>query len=183
MDLNKVLDENRLVIAEKWLDAVLATYHKDGARFFKKQQDQFANPLGYNARTGLEKMVKAIAQGGGQEVPPELKQFIKLRAVQEFTPAKALAFIYDLKPIILEVCGKESGEVDVNQWLKVEAQIDNLALMVFDLYMAARELIYKVKYDELKSGNAGVAAGGCPSGAVIRKHNAEKMELKVLRDC
>ncbi len=182
MDLNKVLDENRLVIAEKWLDAVLATYHKDGARFFKKQQDQFANPLGYNARTGLEKMVKAIVQGGGQEVPPELKRFIKLRAVQEFTPARALAFIYDLKPIMLEVCAKETGEVDVKQWLKVEGQIDNLALMVFDLYMVTRELLNKVKYEELKSGNAGVVAGGCLSGAAIRKHNAEKMELKVLRD-
>ncbi|VAW35908.1 hypothetical protein MNBD_DELTA03-397 [hydrothermal vent metagenome] len=183
MDLNKVLVENRLVIAEKWLDAVLSTYHKDGARFFKKQQDRFANPLGYSARTGLEKMVKVIAEGGELEVSAELKQFIKLRAVQEFTPAKALAFIYDLKPIMLEVCAKETEQMDLNRWFQVESQIDSLALLVFDLYMAARELIHKVKYEELRSGNAGVVAGGCPSGAVIHKHNAEKMELKVLRDC
>jgi hypothetical protein len=183
MALRKALAENKVVIAEKWLDAILSTYHVDGAEFFKRQKDQFANPLGYSARTGTESTVAQLAKGEVKELPAELIQFVKLRAVQTFKPSEAIGFIYDLKGIVAKVCGADLVVANFAEWQSIEANIDKLALKIFDLYAADRELIYKIKVEEFKSGNAGTANGGCPSGAVIRKHNEEKIELKVIRDC
>ena len=183
MILYELLAENKMVIAEKWLNAVLSVYHEDGAQFFKRQNDQFANPLGYSARTGLEKVIERLASGKPWELPSELIQFVKLRAVQDFSPSKAIAFVYDLKRIIVEVCGQDLVVANFSEWQGVEAELDKLALQVFELYVADRELIYKVKLQEFKSGNAVVAGGGCPSGAMMKKHNEEKIELKVIRDC
>ena len=182
MNLHEALAENKVVIAEKWLDAVLSSYHEDGAQFFKRQKDQFANPLGHNARTGLEKAVERLAAGKSWELPSEFAQFIKLRAVQSFSPSEAVAFIYDLKRIIVKECGKDLLVANFSEWLEIEAELDKLALRTFELYAADRELIYKIKVQEFKSGNAVVAGGGCPSGAMMRKHNEEKIELKVVRD-
>ncbi len=182
MSLRESILENKLVIAEKWLDAVLASYHADGAHFFKKQKDQFANPLGYSARNGLEKMVVLLAKGEESNLPAELIQFIKLRAVQTFKPSEAIGFIFVLKKIIAATCGQDIVSANFSEWQNIESNVDKLAMQVFDLYMADRELIYKIKVEEFKSGNAVVAAGGCPSGAVIRKHNEEKVELKVIRN-
>jgi len=170
MVLREALAENKEIVTEKWLDIVLSAYHEDGAHFFKKQKDQFANPAGYNAKTGLEKAVAGLASGQPWELPPELLQFIKLRAVQSMSPSEAVAFIYDLKRIIVEVCGKDLFSANISEWLIIEAELDKLALQVFEHYVADRELIYKVKVQELKSGNAVVAEGGCPSGAMMKKH-------------
>ncbi len=183
MILRKALAENKVIIADKWFDVILATYHVDGAQFFKRQKDQFANPLGHSARTGVERTVARLAKGEVKDLPAELIQFIKLRAVQTFKPSEAINFIYDLKQIIVKACGKKLVAENFSEWQLIEMNIDKLALQIFDLYVADRELIYKIKVQEIKSGNAGTANGGCPSGAVIRKHNEEKIELKVLRDC
>ncbi|NOX26436.1 MAG: hypothetical protein GXP59_10075 [Deltaproteobacteria bacterium] len=183
MILREALAENRVIIAEKWLDSILTSYHEDGARFFKKQKDRFANPLGYNARMGAERTVERLAAGEVSDLPPELVQFIKLRAVQTFKPSEAIGFMYELKQISAKVCGMDLMAANFSEWQAIEADIDKLALQAFDLFMADRELIYKIKLEEFKSGNAGTANGGCPSGAVLRKHNAEKIELKVIRDC
>jgi len=183
MVLHEAMSENKVVIAEKWLDAILSTYHADGAQFFKSQKDQFANPLGHSARTGAERTVEQLAKGEITDLPAELIQFVKLRAVQTFKPAEAVAFIYDLKRLSVEACGQDLVSANFAEWQTIEGNIDKLALKIFDLYMADRELIYKIKIEEFKSGNAGTANGGCPSGAVIRKHNEEKIELKVMHDC
>ena len=47
MTVEKILFEKKDAIRDRWHQAVLDTYHPDTRRFFKKQKDQFANPVGH----------------------------------------------------------------------------------------------------------------------------------------
>lgn len=172
MSLTGILTENKITLAEKWLDAVLSTYHEDSTGFFKKQQDQFANPLGYSAKVGLEKIVNQLCAGRELEVSAELSQFIKLRAVQTFTPSQAVSFIYELKKIVVAVCGTDKIAGAVSEWLVFEQELDALAMKVFDLYMENRELLCQIKINEYKTGNHVLAGGRCPS-AMLKENKEE----------
>ncbi len=182
MSFTEILIENKIIIEEKWLDSVMTTYPDDSVRFFKKQKDRFANPLGFSARQGLEKIINQLCQDQEVEVSSELAQFIKLRAVQTFTPSQAVSFIYELKKIVLEVCGADTLAAVASGWLEFEQKIDALALRIFDLFMENRELLHQIKIKEYKSGNHLVAGGRCPS-AMMRENKEEKIELKVIQDC
>ncbi len=183
MNFAEILAENKLSILNNWIESVLDSYPADGARFFKKQQDRFANPLGYKARKGLEEVFELlISDQVITELPDELQQFIKLRAVQTFTPSEALAFVYKLKGIVVESCGLDNLMGVGSDWLSFNESVDRVALLVFDQYMADRELIYQIKVNEYINGNHVMARGKCPS-AMMRKNKEEKFELKVIQDC
>jgi len=182
MSLEIIIGENRNAIVGRWVDAVLSTYAKDGADFFKRQKDRFANPLGYHLREGLEKVFDRLYRGGGGvdvEIPPELGQFVKLRAVQTFTPSEAVAFVYELKKIIVDTCGAKALLEAADEWLALEKRVDALALRVFDLYMENRERLFQIKINEFKTGNHVMSAAQCPS-LMMRKNKEEKIELKVI---
>lgn len=182
MGLVEILTENKITIAEKWLDAVLSSYHEDSVGFFKKQKDRFANPLGYSAKVGLEKIVNQFCAGQAIEVSSELSQFVKLRAVQTFTPSQAVSFVYELKKIVVAVCGADKIAGAVTEWLVFEGALDALAMKVFDLYMENRELLCQIKINEFKTGNHVLANGKCPS-AMLKENKEEKIELRVIQDC
>ena len=180
MSLEIIVGENRSAIIGRWVDAVLATYAKDGADFFKRQKDRFANPLGHALREGLEKVFDQLYRGEGEIDPPaELLQFVKLRAVQSFSPSEAVAFIGELKKIVVDVCGAKALLEAADEWLAFDARIDALALRVFDLYMENRERLYEIKINEFKTGNHVMSAAQCPS-LMMRKKKEEKIELKVI---
>ena len=182
--LEEILKKNREAIINRWIDRVLSTYSIDGAIFFKQQKDRFANPLGYSVKDGLAKIFDMLcAPEKIEELPGELSKLVKLRAVQDFKPSEAVAFLYDLKLIVLEVCGHKKIADQPASWLELGAKIDDLALQIFDLYLVYRERVYQIKVNEYKSGNNIAAAGQCPSGAAMRRNKQEKIELSVIRDC
>ena len=184
MGLDEILLENKIAISEKWVEAVLSTYSAEGVRFFKKEADRFANPLGYSAKIGLEAVYEAIRTGQDfEELPTELEQFVKLRAVQTFSASDSVSFVFSLKNVVVEVCGKDLAQrASLKEWFDFEARIDRLALKIFDLYMENRELIYQIKVKEYMSGNHVLAGSRCPS-ATTRNNKEEKIELKVMQEC
>ena len=182
MDFKETLAEKKSKIVHLWIEGVLASYSADGASFFMKQKDRFANPLGFAAKTGLTAVFEQlIGNKPGQVMPPELSQFIKLRSVQTFTPSAAVGFIYQLKRILIEQLGHAALLEAAGEWFSLEAKIDALALKIFDLYMEDRELLCQVKVDEYQKKNDVMNRGCCPSGMAGNKQ--EKIELKVIRDC
>ena len=50
--LQQLLQEKRVEILEKWEDSILSSFAPDAFHIFKKQKDQFANPIGHKVRTG-----------------------------------------------------------------------------------------------------------------------------------
>jgi hypothetical protein len=181
MNFKEELLQNFTSIESKWIDTVMSTYSKDGARFFKKEKDQFANPLGFNVEKGLSKTLRLLVDDQMEELPTEMEQLVKIRAVQTFGPSEALAFVFSLKKIVIEVCGLKSIAECAKDWSSFEGRVDDFAMRIFDLYMKDRERLCEIKIKEYRTGNQGMAGARCPS-SMMRKNKEEKIELKAIQD-
>lgn len=90
-----------------WEDIVLGEYQKDTIRIFKKQKDQFANPVGHKIRVGLAELYDVLCDESDNEVEtPGLEDLLKVRAVQPIAASTAVSFVFDLKPLVEEQCKK-----------------------------------------------------------------------------
>ena len=179
MQLSELLYEKKVSILEKWIDRALADYHEDAASFFKKQKNQFANPLGFNTSNSLTKIFNVLCKDCHiSEADKELEDIIKIRAVQDFSPAQALSFFYDLKLIIRDECiTDESGEV-LQDLLAFESRIDELTIAAFNKYMESRERLYKIRLNEFKRGTHIITDGAvCPS-ALMRQNLQKNKDIK-----
>ena len=86
-----------------------------------------------------------------EEISPFLDKVIRIRAVQDFTPSQALAFIFDLKRLVREELGGEIREGQLSEELRrFEEEIDKVGLLALDIYMKCREEIYEVRVKEVK---------------------------------
>lgn len=152
MKLKGLMKEKKSIILASWFDAIMETYPKDNTGFFQKQGDQFSNPVGHTFTQGIESTLEAIIEGtdlaDGQSF---LNDIIKVRAVQDFTPAKAVDFIFILKKVVKEQLEQEIRQDQIyDEFRKFESQVDDLALLAFNIYMGCREQINQLKVDELK---------------------------------
>jgi hypothetical protein len=154
MDLKDVLKEKRQDIVKAWFESVLSSYHADARGPMRRVQAQFTNPVGFNIAEGLEGLFDALLQ----EVIPDtvstfLDAIIRIRAVQDFAPSDALAFVFSIKKIVREHAGKERlAEPAFQQELAAfDRVVDDLALYAFDIYMRCREKIYDLKAQEARN--------------------------------
>jgi len=90
MKIVEALKENKKEILSVWIDRTLDSYASSS--FFKTSEDKFANPVGANITHGLTSLFNLLVAGvdRGEYYKP-LDQVIRIRAIQEFTPAQAIA--------------------------------------------------------------------------------------------
>lgn len=152
MKFKRLLEQKRSVILQRWLDAIMATYPTDTTGFLKKQKDRFLNPVGHTFSQGIDSIMDTMIAGEGfAEGLPFLDDIIKVRAIQDFTPAKALNFVFSLKTVVREELEKEIRQNELyDELLRFESEIDGLALYAFNVYVKCREQLYELKTDELK---------------------------------
>ena len=159
MNLAHHLSHKRAVLLEKWRDLLFASYAPETAGFLKGGKDRFSNPLAFRLSEGLKGLLEALLTGAGrEEVAAHLDEVIRIRAVQDFAPSQALAFIFLLKDVIREELAKEL-QADARlaaEVLELESRIDGLALIAFDVFMKRREKLYEVRVDEVKSRVSGL---------------------------
>lgn len=156
MDINlkKKLVEQKSAILKKWFNAVADTYPDNTAGFLKKQKAQFTNPVGYTLAEGLDGLYESLLQG---MIPDTVSTFldgiVRIRAVQEFTPSEAVAFIFHLKKIVRQELGSEFTQQQrmIEELAAFDSAIDDLALFSFDIYMKCREKIYELKANEARN--------------------------------
>ena len=149
--LKQHLMEKKPAILKKWFDAVADTYPENTSGFLKKQKAQFTNPVGYTLAEGLDGLFEALLR---EMIPETVKTFldgiIRIRAIQEFAPSEAVAFIFQLKKIVRQELGNEillrPGMTE--ELAAFDSTIDDLALFAFDIYMKCREKIYELKAKE-----------------------------------
>jgi hypothetical protein len=146
--------EKKTAILKKWFDAVADTYPDNTSSFLKKKKAQFTNPVGYNLAEGLEGLFEALLQGVILEkVSVFLDSIVRIRAIQEFAPSEAVAFIFQLKKIVRQEFGNGVLQQQrmVEELAAFDAAVDDLALYSFDIYMKCREKIYDLKANEARS--------------------------------
>jgi hypothetical protein len=148
--------EQEQILAE-WNAAVFAGYPLDTTGFARTKEDQFRNPGGHAIRLALAEVYAAVSGRLSSErlLRDSLDLFVKLRAVQQFTPVQALGVIYLLKPLlrerILPAC-LQSGLLDA--YLEAESRLDTAALLACDLYVAGREQLLEERIGEIKRQHA-----------------------------
>ncbi len=149
----ELLNKNRSVIIEKWIQSVFNTYQQETAKFLNQQKNRFSNPVGHIVTSNIEKIYDEMVNDNDiEKIKLSLNDIIKIRAVQDFSPSQALAFVYSLKEIIFEEVKHEIvDEKKYGELLAIESRIDNIALAGFDLFMDAREKLFQIRIKEVKS--------------------------------
>jgi len=131
------------IVAERWIERTLESYPAEVLPLLGGEQDPFRNPAGHAIKESLNTLARELLGGMDKiAIAAALDALVRLRAVQDFRPSRALRFIFDLRDIVAEVTG------EVPQAL--ESRIDELALMAFDQYMACRDQIAGLRERELR---------------------------------
>ena len=153
MRLENVLEQKKALLLKKWFELIVQTYPADTSKFLKTQKDPFSNPVGKTFSRGLDALLDLLLKGWDSEtVASFLDPMIRIRAVQDFTPAQAVSFIFSLKQVIRDILSKEMKDGRfLNELPLFESKIDEMGLMAFDIYMRCREKIYQLKANELKN--------------------------------
>ena len=163
MNLESLLIEKKSVILERWYCVILERYPSDTGRFLKKNKDRFDNPVAYEFRKGMEGIYEALVHGMDRDnISSFLDRIISIRAVQDFPPSGAIAFIFLLKKAIRDTLELEIRKNGISDELtERESRIDGLALLCFDVYMKRREKIYEIKLNEIKNRAGGLLRRAC----------------------
>lgn len=150
MKLETILTKKREEIIARWVDAVLATYPETA--FMRANSDPFTNPVGGMIKEAAGGLFSALL---GETVDTEaikkaLERFIKIRAVQTFTPSQSVGVIFLLKPILRKDVAPQIQESSLSDYLDLESRVDTLALLAFDLYTKDRETLSEIRIKEIK---------------------------------
>jgi RsbT co-antagonist protein rsbRD N-terminal domain len=158
MVLKDFLVQKKSTILKRWFDRILKTYPQETQRFLQRQKDPFANPVGSTILEGIEGLYDELLKGADlAKAPFFLDTITRIRAVQDFSPSGAIAFIPFLKKIIRDELPRDTGEIHLFEDLgEFERRIDQLTLMAFDIYVACREKLYEIRVNEIKNRSAKV---------------------------
>jgi hypothetical protein len=172
MKIAEALTNNEAEILSLWTERALDTYVS--SEFFKKSLDRFANPVGSNIREALSHIFRLLrADARPEELSKPLDLFIRIRAVQDFTPAQAIAPLLDLKWVVRQIFSKEEAYQHlIPELLPFDRDVDRIILQAFDLYVTCREQLYKARIRELKSGSYILTDSAC-AAAVVRENQQE----------
>jgi hypothetical protein len=152
MGLEKLLVKKRDAIVTEWFDLVAKTYAPDTAQFLKKNTDPFTNPMGGYLSKGLTGLFDQLITGLDREtVRPLLDPIVRVRAIQSFSPSKAVAFVLVVKKIVRKHLAIDFNNKRLSkELLEFEDRVDALSLFAFDIYIQCREKIFELKANEEK---------------------------------
>ena len=140
--------ERRSAIAAAWISATTGEYPDHTSRFLRTEKDPFRNPVGEAFKRGLPLIVDQLLGAMDREqIAAALEPIVKSRAVQDFEPSRALGFIFELKRVIRDQ--QPEGAAAASLAL-IDARVDGVALLGFDLYQGCREKICEIRVGEMK---------------------------------
>jgi len=151
MKLKALLAKQADIIVERWFDAVAAQYPPDTSSFLKNRQDPFHNPVRANTVDALKKMTTALLGDMDPEaVKKAVDPAIRIRAVQRFSAAESIAFIFTVKQVFTSLLEAEFPEFreEKSLWRQYQAldrRVDKVALIAMDVYTECREKLYHLK--------------------------------------
>ena len=155
--LKKILQAHEEDLLNAWFEKMLDSYPKESRKYFRKINSEFTNPVGANLHNSLEELLHTlISDAPNAEIVNEnVNLILRIKAVQEVLPSQAVSFVPALKQVVEHVCGKalKDAKVNVDEWLDFYSDIDTVSLYAFDSYCESRELIYKMRLDQIRQTN------------------------------
>lgn len=153
MTLLDYLREKRDVIIQEWADRIYQTYPLETVGFMRRNPDPFTNPVAIRTMEAVRTMTGELLGDSLESdvVRPAVDDLIRIRSVQDFTPAQAVAVVYFVKTILRELLAKEKKlETYSPELLSLESKVDSLALLAMDIYTQCRDQIYQLRVKEIK---------------------------------
>lgn len=152
MRLNELLKQQESAVKQRWTDLIIATYPAGSHQFFKGQKNRFLNPVGAALWRQVEDLFALLLDGKGQEnVEAILEDFVRMRAVQDYPPSAAIAYVLYLKQAIREVLHEDICRYQLfDELTAIEDRIDGFLLKAFDVYMLSRQKIYEIRENNFK---------------------------------
>ncbi len=153
MKLSKILQEHANSLISGWTEAVFSSYPEKASALLKGNADPFTNPVASMVREAAAALLKALA---GEDIDinatkDSLERFIKIRAVQQFSPSESIGVIYLLKPLLRkEILPLTEKGRAFHDYLELESRVDTLALLAFDMYTRDREKVAEIRIDEIR---------------------------------
>jgi hypothetical protein len=150
--IREMLGARREGLLEAWLARTMDTYPRQAAQHLRAQRDPFRNPVGQALFEALPVLLDAVLGEIDLEAAgPSLDRIIRIRAVQDFTPAEAVGFLFLLKGVIREALEAEGAADAAPSAIRVvEDRIDRLVLLGFDRYTACREQMAEIRVNEAR---------------------------------
>jgi hypothetical protein len=156
MTLRSLLHDKKTTIVKRWLDSTFATYSGETASFLGGTRDRFSNPVGHALRTGTQGIYENLLEGLDPEtVCRHLEEIIKIRAIQDLTPSRAVSFVFLLKEAVRAELGDEVLALAAELG-RFESDVDQVALFAFDVYTRCREKLSELRINEIKRSVAGI---------------------------
>lgn len=164
--------DTRAEVLARWFDRIVEGYPAETARFLREQGDPFANPVGAALRRELGPILDGILDGRDpMELESSLDRIVRVRALQDMPPSRAVGFLLDLKNV-LGVAVEELASADRRV---LGERVDDVLLVAFDVYSRCREQVYEIRVNEIRNRSLKVMerlnswrearAGGPPSDA------------------
>ena len=124
---------------------------------FLHKKHPFGNPVGVGISTALDGLYgELLAPCLGDEVVTRVEGIMRIRSVQDFTPAQAAAVFFLLKPVVHKVCAAELAAGGLDEYLVLESRIDALALMAFEAHSRCREQLFEMRIADFKQRFSGL---------------------------
>ena len=183
MALSKFLQNRKPAILKRWLDGILETYPDETKTFMNRQADRFMNPVGYTINSEIGNLYQELLDESDtlvERVTPILDRIIRIRAVQDFSPSRAVGPIFLLKAALRGELGDEIRDrVLLDDLTVFETRIDDLALIAFDVYMKHREKLFEIKAGHIRNQVSGLLRranllGEVPSWGNVTPADSEK---------
>jgi hypothetical protein len=144
MTLRQCLKDNHHIFLKKWFQATIDTYPPQSAKILGKDVDRFDNPVGAVTRETLEDVLHLLGSDHTRDtLEKALDPVIRIRAVQAFSAADAVSFIFALKQIGEPLM--ESAHIR-----EFDRMVDQVILAGFNRLMKCREDIFLLKATESK---------------------------------
>jgi hypothetical protein len=153
MSLESLLLARKKIVHQSWFDILIGTYPPETVRMLKKESNQFANPVGQTFFSALGEIVdEFLKESSAEKISALLDRIIRIRAVQDYPPSMALAFVFLLKRIAREQLAAEitEGRVSAEELSEFDERVDGLALAAMDVYAKCRDTLYEVRIREIK---------------------------------
>lgn len=144
----KLSQTQRTEILARWFDRIVDRYPVETASFLRGQPDPFANPVGAGLRDELAPILDAILDGRGpEEVDAAVDRIVRVRALQEMSPSRAVGFVLELKEIFDEVVDTAADDAKP----LFDRRVDEMLLAAFDVYNRCREQVYDIRVKEIRN--------------------------------
>ena len=139
---------DRTEIVRRWFDTTVDRYPAETAKFLRVQADPFANPVGAALREELAPILDVLLDEDDMaSVEPSLDRIVRVRALQDMSPADAVSFVLILKEIFPEVVGATT-RADRDAF---EQRVDGLLLTAFNVFSRCREQVYEIRVKEIRN--------------------------------